>query len=191
MKSSVHARVDATVDALEKLDFALCRQLHKASRYRPLKGLFAGISRLGDGGFWYGLMGLLLAVDGYAALWPVLHMIAAGLVSLAFYKWLKAKTTRLRPCHHLHDVESTVAPLDHYSFPSGHTLHAVAFSWVATHYYSGLGWVVWPFTLLVALSRPITGLHYPSDVLAGGAIGAAIAAASVALATLYLGVPIK
>jgi undecaprenyl-diphosphatase len=32
-----------------------------------------------------------------------------------------------------------------------------------------------PLTGLIAASRVVLGLHYPSDVLAGGAIGAALA----------------
>ncbi|MGZ8211458.1 MAG: phosphatase PAP2 family protein [Burkholderiales bacterium] len=35
-----------------------------------------------------------------------------------------------------------------------------------------------PFALLVALSRVVLGLHYPSDVIAGACIGAAVAALS-------------
>ena len=38
--------------------------------------------------------------------------------------------------------------------------------------------VVWPFTLLVAVSRVILGLHYPSDVIVGALIGALTAAVS-------------
>jgi undecaprenyl-diphosphatase len=75
-----------------------------------------------------------------------------------------------------------VAPLDAFSFPSGHTLHAVAFTLVALGYWPWLASLLVPFTLLTATSRVALGLHYPSDVIAGAALGAAIGASSLALA---------
>jgi len=57
-------------------------------------------------------------------------------------------------------------------------LHAVVFSMVALSYYPQLAFVLVPFTVMVALSRVVLGLHYPSDVLAGALIGASIAALS-------------
>ncbi|MFP4516233.1 MAG: phosphatase PAP2 family protein, partial [Desulfovibrionales bacterium] len=67
------------------------------------------------------------------------------------------------------------APLDWYSFPSGHTLHAVSFTIVVMAYFPVLGLVLIPFSVLIALSRLVLGLHYPSDVLAGSCIGAMVA----------------
>jgi undecaprenyl-diphosphatase len=41
--------------------------------------------------------------------------------------------------------------------------------------------VLIPFTALIGASRIVLGLHYPSDVLVGAALGAFIASASFAL----------
>ena len=51
----------------------------------------------------------------------------------------------------------------------------------ASQFYPQLAFLPIPFAFLVALSRMVVGLHYPSDVLAGAAIGAAIAGISLVL----------
>jgi undecaprenyl-diphosphatase len=124
-------------------------------------------------------MAALLLDDGANALHPVLHMIAVGLIGTVAYKFIKGKTLRPRPFNVYPSIVCTGKTLDQFSFPSGHTMHAVAFSIVVLAYYPGLFWLVVPFAVLVALSRPILGLHYPSDVLAGAALGAVIAGISL------------
>lgn len=160
-------------------DEAWCLRFNRASVYPPIRKAFRLISRLGDGIFWYCLMLWLLVRYQSAALLPVLHMAAAGLVCTVLYKWLKRKTHRLRPFDKNQGINCGIAPLDQFSFPSGHTLHAVAFSVVALAYYPALAWLVLPFTALVAVSRLVLGLHYPSDVLAGIVIGATVSGLSL------------
>ena len=92
-------------------------------------------------------------------------------MNLAAYKLLKRTFMRERPFIRHAGISLAQAPLDRYSFPSGHTLHAVCFTTVVCGHLSGIAWLLVPFTLLVAVSRPVLGLHYPSDVLAGAAIG--------------------
>jgi undecaprenyl-diphosphatase len=65
--------------------------------------------------------------------------------------------------------------LDRFSFPSGHTLHAVSFTLIICTALPVLALILVPLALLIALSRVVLGLHYPSDVLAGGVLGAVIA----------------
>ena len=151
---------------------------------------FATVSRLGDGMFWYALMGLLVALEGVDGLRASVHLAATGCVALLLYRRLKRWTRRPRPFASDLRIRAWVAPLDEFSFPSGHTLHAVAFSVVAVAHYPVLAWLLVPFTASVAVSRVVLGLHYPSDVLAATGIGGLLGGASLWLAqVIELGPP--
>lgn len=143
--------------------------------------LFATVSRLGDGPIWYGIILALPIVHGAAAIRVSLQMVAVGLVSYLIYRWLKRAAGRPRPCPIETDILRSVAPLDEFSFPSGHTMHAVAFTIVLLAYYPAWAILAVPFTVLVALSRLVLGLHYPSDVIAGALIGTTTASISLLL----------
>jgi undecaprenyl-diphosphatase len=175
------SRLESGIERLRVWDSALCIRFNGAVRIASVRALFRVVSRLGDGVFWYSLMLALLAVGGASALAPIGRMAGTGLACTLIYKWLKSKTSRPRPFAVENAVRAGADPLDPFSFPSGHTLHAVAFSIVATAFYPMLAWLLVPFTLLVAASRVVLGLHYPSDVLAGAALGALIASAFLAL----------
>ncbi len=168
-------------ERVARWDLQVCLLSNRLCRSFPWRWLFRAVSTLGDGIAWYALMAVLLLRDRGAALAPVLQMIVAGLCCTVIYKWIKARTLRPRPYQAHAAIRSFAAPLDRFSFPSGHTLHAVAFTLIALNHYPALAWLLVPFTLLVAVSRVVLGLHYPSDVLAGAVLGAAIAAASFAL----------
>jgi undecaprenyl-diphosphatase len=163
---------------LERLfdwDESLCLRFNRASRWIGVCGVLRVVSRLGDGIFWYALMGALLLVYRGGALLPATQMVVTGVLGVTVYKWLKTRITRPRPYQINQDIALAMAPLDQFSFPSGHTLHAVGFTIVVLYHFPVLAVLLLPFTLLVALSRPILGLHYPSDVLAGAALGGIIA----------------
>jgi undecaprenyl-diphosphatase len=175
-------RLDGTLQAIQRWDERACARLNRAIRFRSLLHLFRAISWLGNGIFWYGLMLALLLAHGADAAPAVVHMTCAGLACTLLYRMLKNGTLRPRPYEvHAH-IAAGAVPLDRFSFPSGHTLHAVAFSLVAAAYYPVLAPLLAAMTLAVAASRIVLGLHYPSDVLAGAALGAAIALGSLSLA---------
>ena len=110
-----------------------------------------------------------------------LLMTGAGLTCTLTYKYLKRTLVRERPFISFPVIHCGTPPLDRYSFPSGHTLHAVCFTTVLALTLPALALVVLPFTLAVAASRVVLGLHYPSDVLAGALVGGVIGVVWVAL----------
>ena len=171
-------RISAAVDRMQCWDEDLCVRMNRALRYTRLQPVFRAVSWLGNGIFWYSLMLAMLLGRRSEAVRPVLHMALVGAACTLIYKLLKRRTLRPRPYEALGGVAAGAGVLDAFSFPSGHTLHAVAFTLVATVYYPMLALPLALFTLLTAASRVALGLHYPSDVLAGAAIGATVAGLS-------------
>ncbi len=90
---------------------------------------------------------------------------------------MKRVVRRARPV--LTDVPALVVTASRLSFPSAHSCSTTA---AAVGYAPMLGWPLMG-TLLGAMlvSRVLLGVHFPSDVLAGAAIGAASATAVRAL----------
>jgi undecaprenyl-diphosphatase len=160
-------------------EYRLCRHLNRGADPRSLRFLFRLASRLGDGLIWYVLVGVLPLLYGHAAMRPAISMAITGITGLLIYKWLKHKLLRERPFIRHPGITLAMPPLDRYSFPSGHTLHAVAFTWQAVAFFPELAWGLIPLAGLIAASRVVLGLHYPSDVLAGGAIGAGLAMSAI------------
>lgn len=163
----------------DEAEFALCMLINRGAHRTSICAFFSIVSRLGNGVFWYSLMLMLPILYGEAGLHAAAHMFIIGLLGVALYKILKGRLVRERPFIAFPDIRCGTPPLDRYSFPSGHTLHAVSFSVLVMYYFPELGWLVVPFAALVAASRVILGLHYPTDVLAGAALGAGLAASSV------------
>lgn len=158
-----------------------CYQINLLNRATWAQQYFGLVSRLGDWPAWL-LLGVWIMVwGGPLRFWILLHLLALGVFSLALYGALKNTSKRPRPLRMRKDLTTTIAPLDEFSFPSGHTLQAVSLSTVALHYFPALTAVLLVFTLSVAASRVILGLHYPSDVLAAAGIGFLLARVSIGL----------
>jgi len=161
------------------LEAAFCVRVNQWCLRPSTRIFFSVISRLGDGAVWYALMALLVLADGMHGMAVSAQIAATGVVGLTLYRLLKRWTRRPRPFASHGRIQAWVAPLDEFSFPSGHTLHAVAFTVVALGYYPVLGWVLLPLTMSIAISRVVLGLHYPSDVIAATLIGAALGGLSL------------
>lgn len=177
--------MSSTHPYLERFDVAeygLCQRLNRLSARKWPCRVFQVASRLGDGIAWYTLAGALLLGYRGAAVPAIMAMALTGVTGVLVYKGLKSLLVRERPFIRHAGIQRAMPPLDRYSFPSGHTLHAVSFTWQIVAFCPELGWILVPFAATIAMSRVVLGLHYPTDVLAGGALGSALAIAGLAIA---------
>jgi undecaprenyl-diphosphatase len=161
-------------DVWVERDLHWAQWVHRVARYQtPVKALVI-VSKLGDGLFWYVLIAALALTGGTNGRDVAAQMCLAAFLNLPLYFWLKHSIGRPRPFVACPDIRACVRALDKFSFPSGHTLHAVAFAVVFAWHFPLIGTGLAPVVLLIAVSRVALGLHYPSDVAAGAAIGAAV-----------------
>lgn len=149
--------------------------MHGAASRDWVVRCLTAISRAGDGWLWYAVVVFLPFVGGTSGSSASVRMICVGVVDIVIYRIIKRWIARPRPFKTCDGISERVQSLDEFSFPSGHTLHSVACSVVLSVYYPRVALAVWLFTLLTAVSRVVLGLHYPSDVVAGAAIGAVVA----------------
>ncbi len=133
------------------------------------------ISKSGDGHV-YLLIGLSLwtfdPLDGALFLYTALLAYA---FELPLYWLLKSAFKRQRPCDMLRDFRSHIRPSDKFSLPSGHTMAAFLMATLLSHFYPSIEIWAYCWASMIGLSRVLLGVHYPSDILAGGLLGLLVA----------------
>lgn len=116
----------------------------------------------------YGLMPVLvLARD-----WKVIAFAAFPLIELILVTKFRDKIDRPRPFDVL-DVVPLEKHSSGHSFPSLHCSSSFVITMSLYYIHPVLGVLGLIVSVFVALSRLLAGVHYPSDILAGIAIGIA------------------
>lgn len=87
---------------------------------------------------------------------------------------LKNLVARARPCSLNTTVNLLISAPTDYSFPSGHTTSSFAAAVIWYHADKRFGVPALILAFLIAFSRLYLYVHFPSDVIAGALIGAAI-----------------
>jgi undecaprenyl-diphosphatase len=161
--------------AVPSIDERLLRRLAARGPGDSIYQVMRILSRLGDGPIWY-LTGTAAALlGGHPGRRFALLGIAAGGLNALIYCVCKRRFIRPRPFRTLPDLPILWAPPTDFSFPSGHTQLAFASATLLALHFPFLGPAAFILAFLIALSRIVLAVHYPSDVLAGAWIGVLVA----------------
>ena len=107
---------------------------------------------------------------------PLLLILAVALTDLTAARVVKPWAARLRPCNETPPASQTLESCQKgLSFPSNHAANAAATAVVASWALPQLTALFVITASLVGISRVYLGQHWPTDVLAGWALGALIA----------------
>jgi membrane-associated phospholipid phosphatase len=162
--------VRGPVASLRRLDRGIMRRSHRIGSPQLDRALVSITTAANYWRLWLVIAGLLALVGGHrgrvAARRGVLALVIAGFTTNGPAKLLMR---RRRP---VPSIRPTLIRMPRSpSFPSGHSAAAFAFATAAVAEIPELAPALAPLAIAVGYSRVHTGVHYPSDVLAGAAIG--------------------
>ena len=158
-----------SVSELLKLDARLSARIGVAERPGFLRSLCSFLAHSGDSWFWWPGMGLLwLLGSSFWKSWALTILFSIMALSV-LVMLIKFTIRRRRPEG---EWGRWYRATDPHSFPSGHAARTVMIATIAI----GLGptWLALVLCIwapLVALARVAMGVHYLSDVIAGGILG--------------------
>ncbi len=159
---------------LADLDTRLLRLARTRGHSPGLERAAATYSLLGEHGAGWIALGLgsaALGHPGQRRCW----LQGAGIVAVSYLanQAVKFAVRRSRP--QLPDLPPLSPTVTQLSFPSAHS--TTAFAGARAYSRCMPGAPLYALAVLLAASRPYLGVHYPSDVIAGAALGTSIASA--------------
>ncbi len=166
------------MEKLLELDGQLLLWLREVCVRPALDPYMTLISRLGDGGFLWIVIGVLFLLLGIRnRIWlrrGALVLLSLGANAVVCNVILKPLCERTRP-YDLLGYAIQIPPLADASFPSGHT--SAAFAAATALYAIDRRWGVAAYLIAawMGFSRLYLGVHFPLDVIVGAGIGIAMA----------------
>lgn len=163
------------MELVEKIDFLIIDFIRENLSCGFLDLLMEITAKLGDKGIiWIISAALMMMWKKYNRCGvTTLASLAAGAVVGNLL--LKNIFQRERPCWINDGIEMLIAIPRDYSFPSGHTLSAVAAAVTVYHFDKKLSVPFCIFAVMTAFSRLYLYVHFPTDVIVGAVVGAATA----------------
>ncbi len=142
-----------------------------------LDPFFEALSLVGSFGIVWLVVAIAISGFSWSRPWLWTRVGAAILLAESSSGAVKLAVERDRPPVSRPIPEPLLEAPSTYSFPSGHATVSFACATVLALAVPRLRWPLFVLAALIAWSRVYVGVHYPGDVLAGAALGVAIATA--------------
>ena len=171
---------------IQELDFRILDWIQANLRTPWMDWLMPRISALGNAGMIWIVLAVIFLLRRPTRRWGM--TMAVGLLGslLVCNLVLKNAVARPRPCWINQEIALLIAVPKDYSFPSGHTTAGFITSVVLLRCHRRVGLCALFLAALVAFSRLYLYVHFPTDVLGGALIGAAVGFAAVELCRMVL-----
>ena len=152
---------------ITKLDFIILNAIQDSLKNPVLDKIMVFITRLGNGGILWIMIGVLLLCTKKHRRLGIL--IAIGLaLDLIFGNFiLKPLIARERPFTYDENILLLITAPKDFSFPSGHTLASFTTALTVYKIYKKWGIFLIVLSSLIAFSRLYLYVHFTSDVIAG------------------------
>jgi undecaprenyl-diphosphatase len=153
-----------------------------AHRFGPLDGFFVALGTVEKLGAIWVLMALVIGLLMRRGVWGAVGLAAVtGVTTFAadgVSFGVKDLVHRARPADVHHQIHPLYA-VHSSSFPAGHAATAFAGATLLTYLAPRLAPLFVGLAVAIGFSRIYVGVHYPTDVLAGAAIGVVVGAAAI------------
>ncbi|MHB8859891.1 MAG: phosphatase PAP2 family protein [Thermoleophilia bacterium] len=155
----------------ESLDMRLFVALRTRFHFQPLEAFLTTLSISGNYGFFWVTLALVFWAGGDPRGVLIMIPLMVWLTMIVNYG-VKSVLRRERPVAAAGSgLEPLVKVPSSSSFPSAHAAMSFAAAIVFTYFHPPLWYLFFGLALIVSWTRVYVGVHYPSDVLAGTAVG--------------------
>ena len=160
------------MNIIQNADISILLYIQEHIRKEWMNGFWKAITFLGEGGWFWILLAVILLLMKKTRKVGAAAAIALAIGALITNVWLKNMVARVRPYDTYSALILLASKPKDWSFPSGHTCASFASAFVYFRLLPkkyGIPAII--LACMIAFSRLYLGVHYPTDVLAGLLVG--------------------